>query len=573
MTKEVLHIYTRVSSKSQEDNTSLEQQKNAGVKLAGILGMEHKLWNEGVASSSSDEIEDRPVLTDLLRGVEDGEVKHIYVEYPDRLSRNQKTWGAIRFLIQRSQVKFYDGTSTEPRDLEDPMDELIVSIISAISIFDNKLRTRRLNTGKFRRIAEGGWLGGPPPFGYQLENKQLVIHPTESKWVVKIFEKFRDTKSIDQIRTMLMDNGVKTRRNKPVWSHGSIEKLLTNTHYSGTYKVSEAKKVFNKETQTYERKVLRSYNCESPIILNSQLWKDVKEILESRSNKNRVKQPNQKQFYLLNDFLYCGYCGRKMSGKTIHSRKQSFYYCPSKERKYSSTDANFKECVSVRQLRREQLEQIVWDAVVDTLENSNQFKDLIKKETLSAGKTFSRTKKDIRNDEKKVRQIDRDIETIKKSIATMEVSRNLSTPTGAALKKGNSDIDVDDMIAAYTEKLTELRMERRDLSDQITKGNADQKWIDWLGKFAEKIDYLRNEYDAEVRKEFLSGVLMSADVYTDSTGGTSHRIEVNFKVPIVDDGHRWFDPKQKSLGYEIIEGKSSTTVVYDSEDDKKKVVG
>ena len=58
---ETLHIYSRVSTKSQEDNTSLEQQRSKGKALAELLGMDHKIWDEGVASSSSDDIEEREV--------------------------------------------------------------------------------------------------------------------------------------------------------------------------------------------------------------------------------------------------------------------------------------------------------------------------------------------------------------------------------------------------------------------------------------------------------------------------------------------------------------------------------
>ena len=47
-----LHIYSRVSSDSQEENTSLVNQKEKGISLATRLGFEHKVWNEGAASSA-----------------------------------------------------------------------------------------------------------------------------------------------------------------------------------------------------------------------------------------------------------------------------------------------------------------------------------------------------------------------------------------------------------------------------------------------------------------------------------------------------------------------------------------
>ena len=51
--KETLHIYTRVSTKTQdEDGTSIDTQTELGVKKAEELGFDHKVWNEGGAPST-----------------------------------------------------------------------------------------------------------------------------------------------------------------------------------------------------------------------------------------------------------------------------------------------------------------------------------------------------------------------------------------------------------------------------------------------------------------------------------------------------------------------------------------
>ena len=94
---DILHIYTRVSTSSQEEEgTSLETQLELGVRRAEKLGMDHKVWNEGGRSSSKDDLSNRPVLTDLLQKVDDGEVQHLYVwntgpsfEKPKHLGNDQ----------------------------------------------------------------------------------------------------------------------------------------------------------------------------------------------------------------------------------------------------------------------------------------------------------------------------------------------------------------------------------------------------------------------------------------------------------------------------------------------------
>ncbi len=62
-----LHIYARVSSIIQEEEgTSLDNQKQLGIKKAESLGFSHKLWNEGGQSSNHDDLNNRPVLVSLL---------------------------------------------------------------------------------------------------------------------------------------------------------------------------------------------------------------------------------------------------------------------------------------------------------------------------------------------------------------------------------------------------------------------------------------------------------------------------------------------------------------------------
>ena len=188
---DILHIYTRVSTSSQEEEgTSLETQLELGVQRAEKLGMDHKVWNEVARSSSKDDLSNRPVLTDLLQQVDDGEVQHLYVWNTDRLSRNLNTWGMIRFKLIKNEVTLH--TPTGKQILSDPQTNLMLGIMSEISQYDNQLRTERFRLGKLKRIRQGGWMGGPPPYGYSLDNSKLVSNEEEQKWVKHIFESYKN---------------------------------------------------------------------------------------------------------------------------------------------------------------------------------------------------------------------------------------------------------------------------------------------------------------------------------------------------------------------------------------------
>lgn len=561
MKTETLHIYVRVSTKNQaEFNTSLEQQQSAGIALSKSLGMDYVIWNEGAASSSTEEIHHRPVLTEMIGEIEDGNINHLYAEYTDRLSRNQKTWGTIRFLLQRSGVKLYTGSDSKPIDLSDPMDELLLSILSAISTYDNQIRTIRLNKGKFKRIERNGWQGGPPPFGYKIEDGKLELDEYESIWVRKIFETFRDTKSIMEVRSLLSKNGVKTRRGNILWSLGSIEKLLKNTHFHGHYTVNKYSKVWDPDTKKYQKEIVQTFQVECPPIIDPVLGTEVSNLLDQRSNQTRLKESRQKYTYLLQDFLHCGSCGCKMTGKTQKNKNYEYasYYCPSKTRNWSAT-SNFRDCNNQRQIRKEELDQIIWDEIVSVVENSHNFKETVKKESLSQNRTFNRSEKDIKKDERRLRSIDKGIDQLKETLSSLSISKVL---------KESADIDYDKTIAATNKKIVELQSERIKLLKGIEDSKVDQKWIDWIEEFQTRVKNLRTEKDENEKKKFLEGILTSIDVYTENDGkDTSHRFEVTFKVPVVNDEFIWIDRNDKSKGSQILDG--SNVLIITSKDKKK----
>ena len=114
-TKNTLHIYTRVSTSIQEtDGTSLDTQKELGIKKSKELGFKHKVWNEGAKSSHHEDIALRPVLSQLLTEIREGNVQHLWVIEQSRLSRNDMVAATIRNECNKAGVTFYTKDVTCP---------------------------------------------------------------------------------------------------------------------------------------------------------------------------------------------------------------------------------------------------------------------------------------------------------------------------------------------------------------------------------------------------------------------------------------------------------------------------
>ena len=118
--KDKLHIYLRVSSRSQEvDGESLEFQKKLGIEKSNQLNMTPVIYNEGGKSSDSDDISDRPQLQNLLNKIEQGEIDNVWCFESSRMFRTETVKYIILSIIKKHKVKLY-VRDTE-YDLKDQM--------------------------------------------------------------------------------------------------------------------------------------------------------------------------------------------------------------------------------------------------------------------------------------------------------------------------------------------------------------------------------------------------------------------------------------------------------------------
>lgn len=540
--KDCLHIYTRVSTSSQEvDGTSLETQTEEGIKRAKNIGMDSRIWNEGGRSSSKDDLSNRPVLTELLRRVGQGEVKHLYVWNTDRLSRNTTTWGMIRIILIQNDVTLH--TPTGKQMLSDPATNLLLGIMGEIAQYDNKLRTERFRLGKLQRIRQGGWMGGPPPYGYSIENSQLIPNEEEKKWVKFIYESYRDGDSLDEIRTKLLHNGVVTRRGNAVWSHGSIDKILTNTHFEGHY--------------TYnDKKSEGSVRVVCPRLLDSTLIKSVRDLREKRSygrvGSKRTKTSNQKYTYLLSGLLVCGHCN-SLYGGNYKKTQTSYYSCNQKTNKYKTkfTDSHVV-CSSSRNIRIDRTDEIVWDTIVDVISKSHTFRESVKTEFLGE-KSHRKSSIEIKKMLTQQKNKKKDLDKITSAIVNFESDVLMGTRD----KKY-----VDQIVKNLDKRRLKVESEIEEISKSMLEDQQQKRWVDWVKEFGNRIDKLE-DIDLPIgdQKKFLEGVVKQ--VIVTSNDVRAHELKIEFRLPYVDDGIKYNDLSNKSKGYTIKKGRKTKKLVTD----------
>ncbi len=534
---EILHIYTRVSTSAQEDDgTSLDTQRDLGTKKAKDLGMLPRVWNEGGQSSKHDDLGNRPVLAALLTEIEAGKAKHIWVFNTDRLSRNENTWSAIRLKLLQNDVRLY--TSNGMFQLSNPLDKLLLGILSEISAYDNYLRAERARLGKLNRLREGYWIGGRTPFGYRIEDRKLVPEPDEAKWVKFIFEEYIKGKSIQMIRSSLIKAAVLPRGGNRIWSTGSIEILMQNTHFRGFYKVRDKK---SGEEFTI--------NCDP--IISPALYDQYLESRERRSRR-RVVESNLRNFYLLRDFLVCARCESFLSGRIYPRQYRAVYYCPRQERRRDDPySKHLQRCGMGAYLRIEETDEIVWRSVVEVMSNSHRYKEEIKQAALGAKGPQKDRKQAALILRKRIKGCDSERLRIERMIATTEAAQMI---------QGDKKTHYEAVIQTLRQEVITIDQRRAEISRQLKDVETESRWTDWMSEFGTKITALQ-QLSGEPRKEFLKGVIDTIKV--EKIDPDRGELTILFRHPYVNDRFVKCPPTEDARKYRIEDGEVSTVVHLD----------
>jgi site-specific DNA recombinase len=160
-------IYTRVSTKEQADNTSLETQKKYCEAYAKTNDYNIVAYYGGTHESAKSD--DRTEFKRMLKFArQSGNVGCIIVYSYDRFSRTGSSASQITSELQQHGIQV--KAVTQEVDTKTPSGKFQQSLFYMFSQFDNELRRDKTNTAMSELLRKGHWLWSPPR-GYINKNK------------------------------------------------------------------------------------------------------------------------------------------------------------------------------------------------------------------------------------------------------------------------------------------------------------------------------------------------------------------------------------------------------------------
>jgi site-specific DNA recombinase len=329
-------LYCRVSTDEQaREGVSLDEQQERLKSYCRAMG-----WNEEplifVDDGYSAKDIDRPQLNRLLNQVKKGTISKILVTKLDRLSRRLLDLLKLIDTFQEHNVSFI--SISESFDTNTPSGRLTLQVLGAVAEFERERIRERVFENMLHAANQGKWLT-QNPYGYRLENKELVIYEPEAQIVRKVYDWYLN-KGLGYyaIAKKLNEEGIPSRQKKE-WSIRAIKLMLTNPVYKGTL-------VWNRIDSSKSKRVKKDdadwviLEDAYPAIIDKATWEQV----QKRVNKKQMAPRAQTSPHLLGGLLKCGRCGSGMSIGWSGSSKNRYrvYRCSANKNKGTCTSKQYR---------------------------------------------------------------------------------------------------------------------------------------------------------------------------------------------------------------------------------------
>lgn len=146
------------------------------------------------------------------------------------------------YTLEKRNIKLV--SVTEDFDGNEDLANIYRALLQFVAEQERKNIALRTGNGRKIKAAAGGYSGGRAPFGYKIQNGQMVIEESEAEIVKLIFEK-KGTMAVLRIAEWLNNNGYKTRSGGYFYA-SSVKAILSNEQtYRGMYRYGRGKEKKN----------------------------------------------------------------------------------------------------------------------------------------------------------------------------------------------------------------------------------------------------------------------------------------------------------------------------------------
>lgn len=523
------YIYTRVSTSMQVDGYSLEAQREKLRKYAEYEGMAivGEYSDEGFSGKN---IQGRHEFQRMLADIEackDG-ISFVLVFKLSRFGRNAADVLNSLQIMQDFGVNLIcveDGI-----DSSKDSGKLMISVLSAVAEIEREnIRTQTM-AGREQKAREGKWNGGFAPYGYRLENGQLLIADDEVEVIRIIFDRYIHTNDgISGVAKYLNSHGFtkKLRQNGsiPGFSANFVKKVLDNPVYMGKIaygrRKTEKKLGTRNEMHIVEQSDFPVYDGLHEAIVTEEDWNLAQEKRKANAYR-REKIHDPEHAHILSGILKCPCCGKGMYGNIskAHSKDNKtryYYYCK------NTVTPTGHECTFRTNIDQNEINTMVAD-IISAMVNDPQFADAIKEKIGSSVDTTD----------------------MEKQLEVLQAQLRQALGTKARLERQMDTLDITDpyydrkildLQRRYDEQygtIEEIEVHIDEVQNQIRSIRQEKISGDNIYQLLLAFDEVYKAATEAERKEFMRAFIEKIELYPEKRkdGCWIKSISFNFPVPL-----------------------------------------
>ena len=369
------YIYTRVSTMAQTEGFSLEAQQDKLRKYAAYKNLQ--IAGEYCdAGKSGKNIKGRPAFQQMMEDIanQKDNVSFVLVFKLSRFGRNAADVMKSMQLLLDYEVDLV--SIDEAIDSSTQGGRLTLAILSAVAEIERENILIQFEAGRMQKLREGGWIGGPVPFGYRKSDSGLIQEPEEAKMVQRIYQMYLQDEKIyaTTIAGILNDEGL-MRLSKGVekpFTYEFITTILDNPFYCG--RVLYNRRSNSEEIRRNKKEIIETIGNHEPVVTR-ELWEQVQEKRKRYSIQNEnVDDPDR--ISVLSGLVKCPQCGKGMiatKNKTKNKNyggyyKTLYYYRCGDSKKQRGKKCGFRHIYNQEKVDRALLEIIEQITMIPSFE-------------------------------------------------------------------------------------------------------------------------------------------------------------------------------------------------------------
>lgn len=229
--------YCRVSTHNQKEEGTIELQHLSLHSYAKKMGF--KIVDTFEDNGVSGSLHERDGLNNMFDYLEsDPSVKHVVIYKLDRLARDLYLQEHLIRRLEGLGVKLV-STQEDNLDSDDPMRKAFRQFSGIVAELEKGFILMRLSGGRNKKAGEGKWAGGRIPYGYESQEKDLIMSPERAAVIASIFiMRKNEHLTLRGIAERLNSFSIPTSAGKK-WYASTVQYVLRNPLYRGILKFKE----------------------------------------------------------------------------------------------------------------------------------------------------------------------------------------------------------------------------------------------------------------------------------------------------------------------------------------------